>query len=101
MNILRASVIGLAGVVGAGVLAWPAMSAASGDTEEVYKRDDQTPELVTVDDQDDDDTNGTRVTDTRDNDTRDNTRGDNTRGDNTRGDNTRGDNTRNDTRGDR
>jgi hypothetical protein len=85
MNILRGSVIGLAGVVGAGVLAWPVMSSASGDTEEVYKRDEQNLELVTVDDEDDDDTNGTRVTTTRDNHTRDKNTRDNTR-DDTQGD---------------
>ena len=98
MNILRGSVIGLAGVVGAGVLAWPVMSSASGDTEEVYKRDEQNLELVTVDDEDDDDTNDPRVTNTRaDN----NTQNDNTRDSNTRNDKTRGDDTSDHTQGDR
>ena len=57
MNIIRGSVVGLAGAVGVGVLAWPA-AAAFADTEEIYlKRDDQTREVLAVDDDDDDDTN--------------------------------------------
>jgi hypothetical protein len=57
MSIIRGSVIGLAGAVGAGVLAWP-MATASADTDEVrLKRDEQATEIVAVDDEDDDDTN--------------------------------------------
>src|SRR5688500_5693153 len=57
MNIIRGSVYGLAGAVGAGVLAWPA-AAAFADTDEIYvKRDEQTREMVALDDDDDDDTN--------------------------------------------
>jgi hypothetical protein len=64
MNIVRGSVVGLAGVVGAGVLAWPAASAFA-DTEEIYKRDEQSRELVAVDDDDDADTNTRTGKDTR------------------------------------
>ena len=57
MNIIRGSVYGLAGAVGAGVLAWPA-AAAFADSDAVYaKRDEQSRELVALDDDDDDDTN--------------------------------------------
>ena len=82
MRIARGSVIGLAGAVGAGVLAWPAAAAYS-DTERVWaKRDEQSIELVTGSDDDDDDTNDrasrdrasrdrdTRTRDTRTRDTR-------------------------------
>ena len=86
MRIARGSVIGLAGAVGAGVLAWPA-AAAYADTEQVRaKRDEQAIELVAVSDDDedtnDDDTNDrasrdrasrdrdTRTRDTRTRDTR-------------------------------
>lgn len=59
MSIIRGSVIGLAGAVGAGVLAWPAAAAfADDDRDELYvKRDEQTAEMVAVDDDDDDDSN--------------------------------------------
>ena len=58
MNILRGSVVGLSGLVGVGVLAWPSVTtAASADTDEVYKRDDRITELALVADDDDDDTN--------------------------------------------
>jgi hypothetical protein len=59
MSIIRGSVIGLAGAVGVGVLAWPAATAfADTDRDEVYvKRDEQTAEIVAVDDDDDDDSN--------------------------------------------
>ena len=82
MRIARGSVIGLAGAVGAGVLAWPA-AAAYADTEQVRaKRDEHSIELVAVSDDDDDDTNDrasrdrasrdrdTRTRDTRTRDTR-------------------------------
>ncbi|HET6563165.1 MAG TPA: hypothetical protein VFG72_14925 [Marmoricola sp.] len=97
MNALRGSVIGLAGVVGAGVLAWPAASAFA-DTAEVYQRDDQTPELVTVDDDDDGDSN--RLTNTNTGPSRatnDNTRSNRTAVSRDR-DRSRGDNTRDWTR---
>ena len=60
MSIIRGSVIGLAGAVGAGVLAWPAAAAFADDSDrdELYvKRDEQTAEMVAVDDDDDDDSN--------------------------------------------
>ena len=63
MNILRGSVFGLAGLVGVGVLAWPA-AAAAGDREAAYKRDEGTSELVLVTDDDDDDTNDDTGTNT-------------------------------------
>jgi hypothetical protein len=63
-------VIGLAGLVGAGVLAWPAASALAAQ-DEAYKRDEGSTELVLVGDDDDDDTNG---------DTKGDTNGDTSRG---------------------
>ena len=54
MNIIRGSVIGLAGAVGVGMLAWPA--TAYGD-DVLFKRDEDSVEMVAVDDDDDDDTN--------------------------------------------
>ncbi len=54
MNPLRGSVIGLAGLVGVGVLAWPAIGTTSADG--YLKRDEQEVDLVLVDD-DGDDTN--------------------------------------------
>ncbi|QIK65928.1 hypothetical protein G7072_05885 [Nocardioides sp. HDW12B] len=58
MNILRGSVVGLSGLVGVGVLAWPSVTtAASADSDEVYKRDERITELALVADDDDDDTN--------------------------------------------
>jgi hypothetical protein len=58
MNILRGSVVGLSGLVGVGVLAWPSVTtAASADSDEVYKRDERVTELALVADDDDDDTN--------------------------------------------
>ena len=76
MRIIRGSVVGLAGAVGAGVLAWPAV--AGPETDEVYlKRDEQTGELVTVDDGElDDEDDLILAADTR---SRDNTRSRNTR----------------------
>ena len=72
MRIARGSVVGLAGAVGAGVLAWPT-AAAFADTQQVYaKREEQAVELVTVTDDDDDDTNDRAGRDraSRDRDTR-------------------------------
>lgn len=59
MKLLRGSVVGVAGLVGAGVIAWPAMSTATAaDSTEVYlNRDEQAAELVLVGDDDDDDSN--------------------------------------------
>ena len=54
MNIIRGSVIGLAGAVGVGMLAWPA--TAYGD-DVLFKRDEDSVQMVAVDDNDDDDTN--------------------------------------------
>jgi hypothetical protein len=54
MSIIRGSVIGLAGAVGVGVLAWPATAALTDNHDEVFiKRDEQTVEMVAVDDDDD------------------------------------------------
>ena len=44
MNPLRGSVIGLAGLVGVGVLAWPAIGTTSADG--YVKRDEQEVDLV-------------------------------------------------------
>jgi hypothetical protein len=70
MRIARGTVVGLAGAVGAGVLAWPAV--AGPDTDEVYlKRNEQSGELVTVDDDDLDDEDDLQlVADTRSRDSR-------------------------------
>lgn len=79
MNPLRGTVIGLAGLVGAGLLAWPTLAA--GDTEDA-KRDEQETELVTVQDDDDRDrdrdrdatnTNGARDRDVTNGDVTNNT----------------------------
>lgn len=51
MNPLRGTVIGLAGLVGAGVLAWPTLTTSSADG--YLKRDEQETDLVLVDDDDD------------------------------------------------
>jgi hypothetical protein len=56
MNVLRGSVVGLAGLVGAGMLAWPASTAFAEGDEVYFKRDEQGKELVAV--EDDDDTTG-------------------------------------------
>jgi hypothetical protein len=52
MNPLRGSVIVLAGLVGAGVLAWPTVALTSADG--YIKRDEQEVDLVLVNDDDDD-----------------------------------------------
>lgn len=66
MSISRGTIAALAGVVGAGVLAFPVASAAFGDGDTVYKRDDRLDELVLVDEDDDadDDTNATNTANT-------------------------------------
>lgn len=51
MNPLRGSVIALAGIVGAGLLAWPALGPSMADG--YLKRDEQEVDLVLVDDDDD------------------------------------------------
>jgi hypothetical protein len=58
MNIARGSVIGLAGLVGAGVLAWPSVAGTTADG--YLKRDEQETDLVLVDDSDDDSGDDTR-----------------------------------------
>lgn len=56
-KLLPLSTLGLAGVVGAGLLAMPGATVAAGLDEEVAtKREDGVTELVLVDDNDDDDT---------------------------------------------
>ena len=86
MNIIRGSVIGLAGVIGGGVLAWPAVTSAdTPDQDFLYKRDERSVDLVLADDDLDDDPTNDRTRDRF-------TRGDVTNG--TRNDVTNG--TRND-----
>ena len=51
MNPLRGAVIGLAGLVGAGALAWPTVTTATADG--YLKRDEQENDLVLVADDDD------------------------------------------------
>lgn len=88
MNPLRGTVLGVAGLLGVGLLAFPALSSVgAAGTDGYLKRDDQENDLVLVADDDDDDTNddtGTG-TDTRSRftgysaSTRDNTRSNFTR----------------------
>ena len=59
MNPLRGSVIVLAGLVGAGVLAWPTVAATSADG--YLKRDEQEVDLVLVNDDDDDSNDDTNA----------------------------------------
>lgn len=73
MRIARGSVIGLAGLVGAGVLAWPAVGATSASDQVYVKRQEADVELVAYDDEDDDDTGAKKLqrdTRSRDTDTR-------------------------------
>ncbi|WP_148575240.1 hypothetical protein [Nocardioides caldifontis] len=72
MRIIRGSIVGLAGAVGAGVLAWPAVAGPDTKADEVYlKRNEQAGELVTVDDDElDDDDELQLVADTRSKNTR-------------------------------
>jgi hypothetical protein len=106
MRIIRGSIVGLAGAVGAGVLAWPAL--AGPDTDEVYlKRNEQAGELITVDDDElEDDDELQLVADTRSRNTRSkNTRSRNTRSkasrDNTRSNVTKVSRNRDRSRGDK
>ncbi|HET7689680.1 MAG TPA: hypothetical protein VFK41_04850 [Nocardioidaceae bacterium] len=59
----KAPIIGLAGLVGAGLLAAPVGHATTtaGDEQAYLKRDDQVSDLVLVADDDDDDTNDTNT----------------------------------------
>ena len=71
MRIARGSVVGLAGLVGAGVLAWPAVGSAAPSDEVYLKRQETDVELVAFDDEDDDDTVAKKLQrDTRSKDTR-------------------------------
>lgn len=79
MNPLRGGVIALAGLVGAGALAWPTFAAPQADG--YLKRDEQATEVTLVaDDDDDSNDRATRDTNTRSRNTgisrstRDNTR---------------------------
>ncbi|MBE7325270.1 hypothetical protein IEQ44_11450 [Nocardioides sp. Y6] len=84
----------LAGLVTIGVVSAQAVDLTGDDAA---KRDEDTAEVVLVDDADDDDTNDRTRDDVTNDDTRDNTRGDVTN-DDTR-DDTRGDVTNDNTRG--
>ena len=106
MKIIRGSIVGLAGAVGAGVLALPALADPKAD--EVYlKRNEQAGELVTVDDDElEDDDELQLVADTRSKNTRSkNTRSRNTRSrasrDNTRSNVTKVSRDRDRSRGDK
>ena len=57
MNIVRASAVSLSGLLGAGVLAWPAAESTVTAEQVLYKREELATELVLVSDDDDDDTN--------------------------------------------
>lgn len=57
MGIIRGSVVGLAGLVGVGMLAFPLASTATDREAAFLKRDEQATDLVLVADDDDDDTN--------------------------------------------
>ena len=89
-TLLKTGTIGLAGLVVAGVIAWPTTTAsAQGDDQVAAKRDDDTHAVVTtVDDDDDGDDTGLKGTNT-------NTGGATNTGTNTRtGDNSGSDNSR-------
>lgn len=78
MNPLRGSLIGLAGLVGVGVMAWPTVGASSADG--YLKRDEQETEIVLVDDDGDDSNDTSRSRNTGiSNPTSDNTRSNFTR----------------------
>jgi hypothetical protein len=62
MNPLRGGVVVLAGLVGAGVLAWPSVASATDDP--YVKRDEQDADLVLVADDEDPDDDPDGVTDT-------------------------------------
>ncbi|GAA4382175.1 hypothetical protein [Nocardioides caricicola] len=73
--------VGLAGLVVAGVIAWPTASANAQDDQLAAKREDDTPALVTtVDDDDDGDDTGLKATNTA---TQDQTQGQTRTRDNT------------------
>ena len=57
MSIIRGSVLGLAGLVGMGMLAFPLASVVSDREAAFVKRDEQGSDLVLVADDDDDDSN--------------------------------------------
>ena len=59
MSIIRGSVLGLAGLVGVGLLAFPLSSVATDRDAAILKRDEQGTDLVLVADDDDDDSNDT------------------------------------------
>ena len=64
-TLLKTGTIGLAGLVTAGLVAWPAMTANASDDQAAAKRDDDTQVVVTTVDDDDDDDTGLRGTNTR------------------------------------
>ena len=77
-KLLPIGTLGLAGLVGAGVMAFPGTTIAADVNEDaVTKREEGVTELVLVDDDDDDDTNG--GTDTGTNTGTSRSTGDNTR----------------------
>ncbi|WP_243060739.1 hypothetical protein [Nocardioides sp. SR21] len=72
-TLLKTGTVGLAGLVVAGLVAWPATSASAKDDQVAAKRDDDTQVVVTtVDDDDDGDDTGLKGTNTN---TRTNTNG--------------------------
>ena len=96
-KLLPIGTLGLAGLVGAGVMAFPGTTiAADVNDDAVTKREEGVTELVLVDDVDDDDTNGGTNTGTNTGTSR--STGDNTRSNFTRvsrdRDRSRSDNTR-------
>lgn len=65
-TLLKTGTIGLAGLVTAGLVAWPATTAIANDDRAATKRDDDSHVVVTtVDDDDDDDTGARDQTRTR------------------------------------
>lgn len=73
---LRVGTLGLAGLVTTGLLALPLSSASAGD--QVLKRDEDTPDVVLVNDDDDDDETGVNARSAASNDTNTRTGADNT-----------------------
>ena len=61
-NLLPIGTLGLAGLVGVGLMSFPATTVAAnlGD-DAITKREDSVTELILVDDDDDDDTGGTNT----------------------------------------
>jgi hypothetical protein len=75
INTFSAGTLGLAGLVAAGALAFPATATTSDNPQDqALKRDEDTPDIVLVSDDDDDDLDRAMATGTRDN-TGDNTGG--------------------------